>query len=169
MGCCNGKREIFFNAIGQDSHRFEHESFSKPLILGGVVIPGLPGLSGNSDADVILHALCNAISGLSTTNILGAVTDRLCNEQGIVDSRVYVEKALETLGTIRLLHVSITVEAQRPRLTPNIDAIRRSVAEILSLPFERVGLTATSGAGLTSFGTGDGIQGFIIASASRSV
>lgn len=169
MELCGGKRERFFSAIGQDSHRFEHEPSSKPLVLGGVVIPDVPGLSGNSDADVILHALCNAISGLSTKNILGAVTDRLCNEQGIVDSRVYVEKALETLGTIRLLHVSITVEAQRPRLSPYIEAIRRSVAEILSLPLESTGLTATSGEGLTSFGKGEGIQVFIIASASQAV
>ena len=57
-------------AIGQDSHRFE-ESLGKPLILGGVVFPGEPGLLANSDGDVVLHAINNAVSGITGLNILG--------------------------------------------------------------------------------------------------
>ena len=71
--------------IGQDSHRFEPEGSSKSLMLGGVHIAGLPGLEGNSDADVVFHAICNAVSGINGINILGDISDTLC-KQGITDS-----------------------------------------------------------------------------------
>ena len=157
----------YFSSIGQDSHRFEPAPSSRPLMLGGVHIPDTPALAGNSDADVILHALCNAVSGLSGVNVLGARTDQLCNEQGITDSSVYVRETLATLDDIRLVHVSISVEARRPYLQGYIEAIRQSIACLLQLPIERVGLTATSGEGLTSFGRGEGIQALVVASAYR--
>ena len=156
---------LYFSAIGQDSHRFEPEPSDKPLMLGGIVVPGTPGLSGNSDADVILHAVCNALSGLSGVTILGEVTDRMCREQGILDSREYLKAALATLGSIRLVHLSITVEARRPRLAEHAAAIRDSVARLTGLALSHVGLTATSGEGLTAFGRGEGIAVFVIASA----
>jgi 2-C-methyl-D-erythritol 2,4-cyclodiphosphate synthase len=156
---------IYFSAVGQDSHRFEPDESQKPLILGGVTVPGVPGLTGNSDADVILHALCNALSGLSGVTVLGAVTDRMCKEQGITDSREYVKQALATLGTIKLCHISITLEARRPHLAEYTAAIRASVADLTGLSPEHVGLTATSGEGLTAFGRGEGIAVFVIASA----
>ena len=159
---------LFFSAIGQDSHRFEPDASAKPLILGGVVVPGAPGLEGNSDSDVVLHALCNAISGLSGVNILGAHTDKLCKEQGITDSGVYLQDALKTLAGITLAHISISIEARRPHLSGHVNSIRQSIAAKVSLPVARVGLTATSGEGLTAFGRGEGIQAFVIVSAYRS-
>ena len=158
---------IFFSAIGQDSHRFEPDGSEKPCLLGGVTIPDVPGLAGNSDADVILHAVCNALSGLSGETVLGTVTDRMCLAEGITDSRRYVDKALATLGSIQLLHLSITVEARRPHLAKYLPAIRASVAELVGLSSGHVGLTATTGEGLTAFGRGEGVAVFVIASACR--
>ncbi|MBN1757015.1 MAG: 2-C-methyl-D-erythritol 2,4-cyclodiphosphate synthase [Chitinispirillaceae bacterium] len=160
---------VFFSAIGQDSHRFEPEGSDKTCILGGVTIPGVPGLSGNSDADVILHAVCNALSGLSGQTVLGAVTDRMCLDEGITDSRAYVKKALDTLGAVQLIHLSITIEAKRPHLANHSVAIRESVADLVGIPVEHVGLTATTGEGLTAFGRGEGVAVFVIASAAQSV
>ena len=161
--------KIHVSAIGQDSHRFDPDGSQKPLVLGGTIIPGAPGLAGNSDADVILHAITNAVSGVSGVNILGKISDNLCLEQGITDSRVYLEKALETLlpGGWRLTHVSISVEAKRPHLSKHIPEIKRSIAQILRLSENNIGLTATSGEGLTSFGRGEGIQAFVIVSATK--
>jgi 2-C-methyl-D-erythritol 2,4-cyclodiphosphate synthase len=156
---------VFFSAIGQDSHRFEPEGSEKVCMLGGVPIPGVPGLAGNSDADVILHALCNALSGLSGETVLGAVTDRMCLDQGITDSSEYVKKALAALGGIQLCHLSITVEAKRPHLAKHVTAIRSAVADLVGLPLRHVGLTATTGEGLTAFGKGEGVAAFVIASA----
>ena len=150
--------------IGQDSHRFTEEGDDKPLMLGGLEIPGERRLAGNSDADVALHALCNAISGISGVNILGAPADKLCRE-GITDSAVYVREARKTLGGWEISHVSVSLECLRPKLAPHIDAMRMRIAEILGITPGDVGVTATSGEGLTPFGQGLGIQAFVAVTA----
>lgn len=158
---------MFVTSIGQDSHRFEPQESKKPLILGGVTISDHPGLCGNSDADVVLHAITNGISGISGVNILGKVSDDLCLKQGITDSKVYLYEALKSLTEYKIVHVSISIEARRPHLADHIYAIRSSVAGLLSLKIEHVGLTATTGEGLTSFGKGDGIQALVIITAQK--
>jgi 2-C-methyl-D-erythritol 2,4-cyclodiphosphate synthase len=158
---------MYISAIGQDSHRFEPMESSKPLILGGLQLPGHRGLLGNSDADVILHAITNAVSGISGVNILGKMSDDLCLKQGITDSRVYLLEALKTLVEWKVVHVSISVEAKRPHLSEHISAIRKSIASIMSLNETDIGLTATSGEGLTEFGRGEGVQAFVIVSACK--
>lgn len=146
-------------AIGQDSHRFE-ESLGKPLILGGVVFPGEPGLLANSDGDVVLHAVTNAVSGITCVNVLGGPADELCRA-GIIDSAVYLQKALESLQG-RISHLSISMECARPRITPRIPAMRENIARLLGVAPGSVGITATSGEGLTDFGRGLGISVFCI-------
>lgn len=152
----------FRTAIGQDSHRFVTEDAwkadpARPLMLGGVAIPDERPLDGNSDADVMLHALTNAVSGVTGINILGPIADRMCLEERITDSAAYLRAALDTLGGRKLVHVSISVECRRPRLTPHIPAIRARIAELTGLMVDDVGLTATSGEGLTDFGRGEGM------------
>lgn len=159
---------MYIAAIGQDSHCFEPEGTAKPLVLGGVAIPGCPGLSGNSDADVVLHAVTNAVSGLHGVPVLGALSDELCLKKGIRDSRVYCIRSLEMLKKYRLVHVSVSIEARRPHLAGHLQAIRKSIARICSLTEEQVALTATSGEGLTAFGRGEGIQAFAVVSAQRT-
>lgn len=159
---------IFISAIGQDSHRFLPEgdpvAENRPLILGGVVIAGGPPLDGNSDADVVLHALTNAISGLCGERVLGAVADAMCR-QGTVDSRAYVSRALSLLGDIRLTHLSFSIEARRPHLAGLIDRMRAEIAGLVELPVSRVAITATTGEGLTACGRGEGIACLCLASA----
>ena len=155
------------SAIGQDSHRFLTDTDwasnrNRQLILGGMNIPDERPLEGNSDADLLLHALTNAISGVSGVNILGPVADQMCLEELITDSSVYLKAAMDTLGEKCLVHVSISVEARRPRLTPYIPAIKARIAELVGLTPEDIGLTATSGEWLTSFGRGEGIAAICI-------
>lgn len=148
--------------IGQDSHRFDPLDNEKKLVLGGVLFDGEPPLLGNSDADVILHSITNAISGVTCVNILGNVSDRLCLEQGITDSSVYLREALKYLGDLKIIHLSISIECQRPAITPRIIEIRQNLSAILNIPEDCIGITATSGEGLTPFGQGLGIQVFSI-------
>ncbi len=155
-------------AIGQDSHRFDVDHQNKTLMLGGVAFIGEPPLQGNSDADVVLHAICNAISGISGVNILGKISDDLC-QQGETDSRDYVREALKYVTQHRLTHVSISVECQRPRITPKIPEMKQSIAELLGLQVSNIGITATSGEGLTDFGRGAGIQALVIISAEKKM
>lgn len=143
--------------IGQDHHRFAKPDATRPLILGGFTVPDAPGLDGNSDADVILHALTRAITSVSTVPMIGPRADRICLEEGILDSARYLEIALGELKPWRLTHVAISIEAGRPRLEPHILPIRESIASLTGLDATAVGLTATSGEGLTACGRGEGI------------
>jgi len=156
---------MFKSAIGQDSHRFEEEGSKKPLMIGGVHIPGCPGLEGNSDADVVLHALINALSGVSGLNILGKISDDMCLRLGITDSKAYLAKAMESLGNYRISHVSVAIEGKRPRFEPVIGKIKESLADLLKIQPSDVGITATTGEGLTAFGRGEGLQAFVVVSA----
>jgi len=146
--------------IGQDSHKFDFENKEKKLILGGVVFEGYPPLQGNSDADVILHSITNAISGVTCVNILGETSDKMCLEQGITDSREYLREALKYLNGSKIVHISISIECLVPKITPKIPEIRKSISELLDLPENCIGITATTGEGLTEFGKGNGIQVF---------
>ncbi len=152
---------IVRTGIGQDSHRYIQEG-TKPLILGGVIFEDFPGFLANSDGDVILHALCNAISSLTGVIVLGAIADELFFKEGITDSEIYLEEALKTLGEQRITHVAITLEALRPKLSGKIPAMRANIARIMKLDLSQVGITATTGEGLTDFGLGRGMQCFCI-------
>jgi 2-C-methyl-D-erythritol 2,4-cyclodiphosphate synthase len=123
-----------------------------------VPIPDHPGLMANSDGDVVLHALTNAVSGLTGTNILGDHADRLCFEDNIKDSSVYLKEALRFLKDITLTHVSISMECSMPKISPYIQDMRKRVGSLLRLMPEHIGITATSGEGLSAFGRGEGIS-----------
>lgn len=151
--------------LGQDSHRFESDNTDKKLILGGVIFDDAPALQGNSDADVILHAVTNAISGITGVNILGKISDDLCLKQGITDSSVYLAEALKYLGDWQLCHLSMSIECLRPKITPKIPALKANLSQLLKLTESDIGITATTGEGLTDFGRGDGIQVLCIVTA----
>lgn len=165
---------MFKTGIGQDSHRiFEApdstvagSAKARPLILGGVVLPENFSLEGNSDSDVVLHAITNALSGISCRPILGPVADALC-KQGITDSKAYLALALADVKAMgyRITHVSVTLECRRPKLIAHFPAMRAKAAELLGLAPLDVAMTATSGEGLTDFGKGLGVQAFAVVSA----
>lgn len=150
--------------LGQDSHRFEAQASDKPLLIGGVPFDGAPALEGNSDADVLLHALVNALSGVSAVVVLGPRTDELCRA-GVTDSVEYVKEALKHLAGFTISHVSCSLECSRPKIGPKIGAIRESIAGILGIEPLRVALTAHTGEGLTAFGKGEGIYATVLVTA----
>ncbi len=148
--------------IGQDSHRFLSPDSSKPCVIGGIAFEEVPGFNANSDGDVVLHAICNAISSLTGILILGNIADDLCLKDGITDSEVYLIEAMKTLGNQKISHVALTIEGKKPKLKDRLGEMRHNIARIMSLDVSQVGITATSGEGLTDFGCGDGIQAFAI-------
>ncbi len=157
----------YLTTIGQDSHRFLEEEFdasSNSIMLGGYPVPFNRQFQANSDGDVILHAITNAISGYTGVNILGGAADVICLEKGIKDSKVYLEEALKYLDKASIIHVSLTIECLRPKLKDHIPSIKKSVADLLGLNVKQIGITATTGEGLTGFGKGEGIQVFALLS-----
>ncbi|MCB1080674.1 MAG: 2-C-methyl-D-erythritol 2,4-cyclodiphosphate synthase [Chlamydiia bacterium] len=152
----------FKTGIGQDSHRFLPEKGEKKCIVAGLEFEEAPGLDADSDGDVVFHAICNAITSLTHVPILGRVAIDLCHKEGVTDSRVYLDKALETLGKQKVEHVALTIEGKRPKFQKRSDDIRRSIAAAMHLSLDQVGITFTSGDGLTSFGRGEGLMCFCI-------
>jgi 2-C-methyl-D-erythritol 2,4-cyclodiphosphate synthase len=150
--------------IGQDSHRFEAAPTGKPLRIGGVDFEGAPALDGNSDADVLLHALVNALTGLHGVTVLGPVTDVMC-QAGVTDSAHYVKEALKHLGDMKLSHCSCSLECLKPKIGPKVLELRASLAALLGLHVHHVAVTAHTGEGLTAFGRGEGILATVILSA----
>ena len=92
----------------------------------------------------------------------------LCLDEGITDSTVYLREAQATLGNWQLSHVSISIEGKRPRFAPVIAAMKARLSELTGLAPSDIGLTATSGEGLTAFGRGEGLQAFCIVTAKRN-
>ena len=153
---------IVRTGLGQDSHRFLPEESAKPLVIAGLIFAGEPGFMANSDGDVVYHAICNAISTLTGVLMLGAIADDLCLNNGITDSEVYIRESLRTLHGQKITHVAISLEGKKPKFKSRIPEMRAKIAAVMGLDISQVGLTATSGEGLTDFGCGDGVQCFAL-------
>ncbi|MBN2544829.1 MAG: 2-C-methyl-D-erythritol 4-phosphate cytidylyltransferase [Spirochaetes bacterium] len=152
--------------FGMDSHRFERDSLKK-LVLGGIIIDE-PGFEANSDGDVLLHALFNAISqGLGEMSI-GHYADDMC-KNGITESREYLKVILKIMAErgYKLGNVGIMLEGKKPRIFKYHDAIKESLSKILNIDKSMIGITATSGEDLTDFGRGLGMQCFCIVSLNK--
>lgn len=143
--------------IGLDSHQFVEGESDRVLVLGGLVFEDAPALSGNSDADVILHAVTDAVSGVTGHTVIGAVADAMCKE-GITDSKEYLKLALVDLGNWKISHLSVAIECLRPKIDPKVPALRASLAGLLGINDSDVCITATTGEGLNDCGRGLGIH-----------
>jgi len=143
--------------LGQDSHAFDQGDKNKKLVLAGIVFHGSVGLKGNSDADVVLHALTNSISSITGKNIIGKISDDMCRN-GITNSGEYLKEALKYLHDYTITHISISLECKKPQITPKIEEMKLSLSRIFSIDVGDIGITATTGEGLTEFGRGKGIQ-----------
>ncbi|MFH1827196.1 MAG: 2-C-methyl-D-erythritol 2,4-cyclodiphosphate synthase [bacterium] len=145
--------------IGEDSHKFS--TVLKPLVLGGVTISKEGGFKTNSDGDVILHSLCNALSSAIGGDSLGTWSDEMCLKNKITDSKEYVRVVFKKVkdNKYKIGNVSISIEAKKPYLSiEQLNKIKMSLSQILKIRFKQIGLTITSGEGLTKFGKGVGIR-----------
>lgn len=152
--------------IGEDSHFFDTTGTA---VLGGLKIEGLPKLHGNSDGDLILHALYNALSSALGGRSLGIIADPMA-EQGIIDSSEYLQVVLKEVRQrgYFIHHLSVSIEGLQPKIEPISDRIKQSLADTLTISPRQIGITATSGEGLTAFGKGEGMRCTCVVSLSRS-
>lgn len=149
--------------MGYDVHRLVEE---RELILGGVKIPYEKGLLGHSDADVLLHAIMDALLGAAALGDIGkhfpdtdpeykgASSIKLLEEVGKkIDEKLYV------IGNI-----DATIIAQRPKMAPHIGQMRKNVADALGIDLDQINIKATTEEGLGFTGSGEGISAQAIAS-----
>lgn len=142
--------------MGFDIHRLKA---GRKLVLGGVEIPAPKGLDGHSDADVLLHALCDALLGSVGEGDIGAYFPDTDPRWKGVSSRVFVEKALELVKGrgLSVVNADFTVVAEEPKLAPHRPAIRESLAKLLRVAPDRVNLKAKTMEGLGPIGEGQAI------------
>ena len=147
---------------GYDVHRLVE---GRRLILGGVDIPWEKGLLGHSDADVLTHALMDALLGAAALGDIGKLfPDKDPAYEG-ADSVELLRKVTALLREqgYRIANVDCTVIAQRPRLAPHIPEMRRRLAEAMELETDRVSVKATTEEGLGFTGEGLGIAAHAVA------
>ena len=149
--------------LGYDIHRFVA---GRPLVLGGVEIPHDCGLDGHSDADVLSHAIADAVLGAIGEQDIGHHFPNTDPSIRGISSLEILEKAAN-LARTRGAHINsidATVIAEAPKIAPHVFAMRERIAGALGMPAARVAVKATTNEGLGSIGRGEGIAAMAVAS-----
>jgi 2-C-methyl-D-erythritol 2,4-cyclodiphosphate synthase len=148
--------------IGYDSHRFAE---GRPLVLGGVEIPGAPGLEGWSDADAVAHALTDAILGAAALGDIGQMfppdNPKWKDARSLDLLRRASLKAAEV--GYSLGHADLTIIAERPKLAPFLDEMRQQLADAAIAGFSNVSVKAKTNEGMGFVGRGEGIAVIAVA------
>jgi 2-C-methyl-D-erythritol 2,4-cyclodiphosphate synthase len=158
---------MFRSGIGYDAHRFGE---GRKLILGGVEIPHSRGLEGHSDADVLSHAIADAL--------LGAIGERdIGHYFPNTDESIRGISSLEILSRVgeivaqknsRIVNVDATLIAEAPRIAPHLEAMRERISAALEIDISCVGIKATTNEGMGAIGRGEGIVAMAVASVIQS-
>lgn len=148
--------------IGYDVHRFAE---GRPLILGGVEIPHTQGLDGHSDADVLCHAIADAVLGAMGKPDIGHYFppgDPSCKD---ISSLKILEKCRELLAAenLSLVNLDSTLIAEAPKVLPHREAMQRNIGDALGIPPGRVGIKATTNETMGFVGRKEGIAAMAVA------
>lgn len=153
--------------FGYDIHRFSDDP-ERPLMLGGVAFPG-PGLEGHSDADVLLHAITDAVLGAAAMDDIGVHFPNTDPEWKNADSLRFLSKAVELVSAEgwKIQHIDATILAEKPKVMPRRIEIRTSISQACGLELDQVSLKATTHEGLGSIGRAEGIVAQAVATLRR--
>jgi 2-C-methyl-D-erythritol 2,4-cyclodiphosphate synthase len=149
--------------IGYDSHRL---AAGRRLVIGGVEIPHEQGLEGHSDADVLAHAIADALLGAAGLGDIGEHfpdTDGRWRDADSIELLAAVVGMLAAAG-LRIVNVDCTVLMEQPKLSPHRQAIRARLSRTLALQEERVNVKASTGEGIGFVGRGEGVAALALAS-----
>lgn len=147
--------------FGYDVHKLAE---NRKLIIGGIELEHPKGLDGHSDADVLLHAICDALLGALALGDIGKHFPNTDQKFKDIDSRILLLKTYDLIkdnGYI-LGNIDSTVVIQEPKIAPYIPSMRKVIAEILSAGVEQISIKATTSEGLGYEGRGEGVSAFAI-------
>ncbi len=149
--------------IGYDIHAFSGDT-KRLLMLGGVAFPGEQGLDGHSDADVVSHAICDALLGAAALGDIGDHFPQGAEAWRDADSLDLLRRVVELIGVGLLIsNVDVTVVAERPKLGARKLEMREVLARSLGIDVERVSVKATTNEQLGAIGRGEGIAALAVA------
>ena len=143
--------------FGYDSHRFEE---GRKLVLGGVEFPGETGLKGHSDADVLIHAIIDALLGAAALGDIGSHFPDTDPQWEGADSSALLEQVVKEIRAAgyRIGNVDATVICERPKLRPKVDEIRSRLSELLAIPSSRLSIKGKTNEKMDDVGAGVGIE-----------
>lgn len=147
--------------MGYDLHRLVE---GRRLVLGGIEIPFAKGLAGHSDADVVLHSICDALLGAVALGDLGRhFPDTDPRYAGISSARLLETVLAEiTRRGFEIENVDVTIVGEAPRLAPLLGAMRERVAELLRISPDRVNIKAKTNEGVGAIGRGEAIAAYAV-------
>ncbi len=148
--------------IGYDIHRFGP---GRTLVLGGVVLPGETGLAGHSDADVVLHAVIDALLGAAALGDIGTHFPADAAEWKDAPGSLLLERTLVLVrdSAYAVENIDVTVIAEKPRLAPHVAALRARMAELIGVPEAAVSVKATTNERVGEIGRGEAIAAVAVA------
>lgn len=149
--------------IGYDVHQLVA---GRKLVLGGVEIPYPRGLDGHSDADALMHAICDAVLGAIGEEDIGHFFPNTDPRWKNVPSRIFLEEAAKQVAARggRIVNVDATVIAQEPKIYPHIAAMKTHIATALGVTLKQIGVKATTNELMGFIGRGEGIAAMAVAS-----
>jgi len=158
---------MFRSGIGYDAHRFGE---GRKLILGGVEIPHSRGLEGHSDADVLSHAIADALLGAIGERDIGHHFPNTDESIRGINSLTILSRVGEIVAqkNSRIVNVDATLIAEAPRIAPHLAAMREGISAALGIDISCVGIKATTNEGMGAIGRGEGIVAMAVASVIQS-
>lgn len=143
--------------IGQYSKRFLSKEFSRPLVLGGVIIDEFEGLNDQLDGDVVAQSLCQAIGSCVGYHEILKISKELIENDGITDSLIFLERCLCLLKKQKISQISVSIEAKHLPLLENIANMQKMLSKVTKVSEDRIGITLFDSQGLSDVSCGDGI------------
>ena len=146
-------------AMGSDVHAFATEKTEKPLILGGITIPHSKSLTGHSDADVVLHAITDALLGSINAGDIGTHFPPSDNQWKDADSSIFLESAAKMLAeqSANIDFIDITIISEAPKIGPHREKMQQRISDILSVSADIISIKATTTEKLGFTGREEGI------------
>ncbi|MBL7964544.1 MAG: 2-C-methyl-D-erythritol 2,4-cyclodiphosphate synthase [Flavobacteriales bacterium] len=148
--------------FGFDVHRLQA---GRPLKLGGVEIPAEKGALGHSDADVLLHSICDALLGAAGMADIGHHFPDTDMRWKDADSRMLLAEVVRLIGTAgwRVGNVDCSLVLERPKIKPHLEAMKAEVAALLNVSLDAVGIKATTNEKLGYVGREEGVCAYAVA------
>lgn len=147
--------------LGYDVHALVSD---RPLWLGGIQIPHTHGLLGHSDADVLIHALCDALLGAANLRDIGYHFPDTAGEYAGIDSKILLKRTMQLLRAegYELGNADMTICAERPKLNPHIPAMKAAMAQVMNVAEEDLSIKATTTEKLGFTGRQEGISAYAV-------
>ena len=148
--------------MGYDVHQLVS---GRDLWMGGIKIEHTMGLLGHSDADVLIHAICDAILGAANMRDIGYHFPDTSSETEGMDSKIILRKTIELIATkgYRLVNIDATICAQRPKMNPHIPAMQQCMADVIGTNPDNISIKATTTERLGFTGREEGISAYAVA------